>query len=330
LSVWGEDVKLRDLGERKAIDSIRKILQGGGADVGKRQDDCAVMDFGEEYLLLTTDMISRATHIPDAATPWQIGWHAAAVNLSDIAAMGGMPIGLAVSLGIPRDCNEEMLLAIMEGIEVCAQTFGTSIVGGDTKEAGDITIAGCAVGKVPKSEVLFRRGAKPGDLIGVTGELGRAASAYHVLQSNPGDESAVKNLLEILPRIREGIALGKTHAVTSCMDISDGLSSSIHQLSQLNGTGYAVDFSKLPVANEVREISRSLNLCLEEPVLYFGGDYELLFTVKEGEWDNVNDSLKDTGTSATWVGEVTEEKKNILIKDGVLKELENRGFEHFR
>lgn len=323
-------MKLKDLGERKAIDSIRKILQGEHRDIGKRQDDCAVMDIGEEYLLLTTDMISRATHIPDAATPWQIGWHAAAVNLSDIAAMGGEPVGLAVSLGLPRDYNEEMLLAIMEGIDVCAQTFGTSVVGGDTKEAGDITISGCALGRVPKTNVLFRRGARVGDVIAVTGELGMAAAAFHVLQADPGDESAVKDLLEIFPRTREGRVLGKTHAVTSCMDISDGLSSSIHQMSQLNGTGYTVDFNKLPIAEEARVSSKNLNMDLEEFALYFGGDYELLFTVKEGEWDKVNEVLKDTGTTATQIGEVTEEKKNIVIRDGVAKELENRGFEHFR
>ncbi len=323
-------MKLRDLGERKAIDSIRKILQGEHGDIGKRQDDCAIIDFGEEYLLLTTDMISQATHIPDAATPWQMGWHAAAVNLSDIAAMGGEPVGLAVSLGLPRDYNEEMLLELMEGIEVCVQTFGTSIVGGDTKEAGDITISGCALGRVGKSDILFRKGAKIGDVIAVTGELGRAAAAYHVLQNNPGDEPAVKNLLEVMPRVMEGMALGKTGAVTSCMDISDGFSSSIHQMSQLNGTGYTVDFDKFPIAEEARETSINLNTDLEELALYFGGDYELLFTVKEREWSRIEEVLKASGTTATRIGEVTEKKKNILIKDRVAKELENRGFEHFR
>jgi thiamine-monophosphate kinase len=323
-------VKLREMGERKAIDSIRKVLQGEHGDIGKRQDDCAVMDFGEEYLLLTTDMISRATHIPDAATPWQIGWHAAAVNLSDIAAMGGEPVGLAVSLGVPRDYDEETLLAIMEGIEVCAQAFGTSIVTGDTKEAKDITISGCALGRVPKSDVMFRRGAKAGDVIAVTGELGRAAASYHVLQNNPGDGPAVKNLLEVMPRVREGMALGKTGVVTSCMDISDGLSSSIHQMSQLNGTDYTVDFDKLPIAEEALETSKKMNLVLEELALYFGGDYELLFTVEKDKWDRIEEVLKASGTTATQIGMVTDKTKNILIKDGVLKELENRGFEHFR
>ena len=318
------------MGERKAIDSIRRVLQGEHADVGNRQDDCAVMDLGGEYLLLTTDMISTATHIPDAATPWQIGWHAAAVNLSDIAAMGGEPVGLLVSLGIPRDYSEEMLLALMEGIDVCAQTFGTSIVGGDTKESNYITISGCALGRVPKPDIMFRKGARKGDVIAVTGELGRDAAAHHILQSDPRDESAVKNLLEILPRIREGVALGRTHAVTSCMDISDGFSSSIHQMSLLNETGYSVDYDKLPIADEARETSKRHNIDPEELALHFGGDYELLFTVMEGEWDKIEQALKDTGTPVTSVGRVTDNKKNILIRDGVARELENRGFEHFR
>jgi thiamine-monophosphate kinase len=323
-------VKLGDMGERKAIESIRRILRGTSGDVAERYDDCAALDWGEHYILLTTDMISKVTHIPDAAAPWQVGWHVAAVNLSDIAAMGGEPLGLVFSLGLPRNYDEDMLLALVEGMNVCARTFGTSIVGGDTKEVKDLTIAGCAVGRVPKSEIMFRKGARPGDVIAVTGELGRAGAAYHGLQNNPADENAVKNLLEVVPRIKEGMILSKTNAVTSCMDISDGLSSSIHQLSQLNGKGYEIEFDRVPIAEEASETSEKQNIDLEELALYFGGDYELLFTVRDGEWDKITDALGDTGTPVTIVGRVLEEKKNILIKDGVIKELEYRGFEHFR
>lgn len=323
-------MKLRDLGERKAQELIRDILSSTSIDNAEMMDDCAVVDFGDDYLLVTTDMISKQTHIPENATFWQIGWYLVAINLSDIAAMGGKPLGLVVALGLPRELGSESMEKIVEGMNSCASKFSTCILGGDTKEAESLTISGCAIGSVAKSEIMLRKGAKPGDIVTVTGNLGGAGAEYHALKNDINQENAVKNLLEIKPRIQEGRALSKTKAVTSCMDISDGLAASIFQLGSLNGVTFQLDFHKIPISSEAETVSKNLHLPIEEIALYSGGDYELLITVDKDKLDDAKKALSEIGTKLTPMGIIEDGTENILIKDGISTNLENRGYEHFR
>ncbi|UCE39225.1 MAG: thiamine-phosphate kinase [Thermoplasmata archaeon] len=323
-------MKLKDLGERKAQELIRDVLALKTIDSAEMKDDCAVVEFGDGYLLITTDMISQHTHIPEKATFWQIGWHLVAINLSDIASMGGRPMGMVVALGLPKDFEEESLRNIISGMDSCSSKYDTCILGGDTKEAKSLTLSGCAIGSVPKSEIMQRKGAKPRDIVAVTGELGKAGAAFHALKDNIDEENVIKNLLEINPRIQEGMALSKTKVVTSCMDISDGLASSIHQLSSLNEVTFNIDFNKIPISSNAKDISKKLDIPLEEPVLYMGGDYELLVTLMKDKVADAQKVLSDIGTTLTPIGEVKKDNKNILIKDGISTTLEYRGYEHFR
>jgi thiamine-monophosphate kinase len=324
------NMKLRELGERNAQNIIRNILSDNTNDKLEIEDDCAALDFGEYFLLITTDLISQSTHIPQNATPWQIGWHVTAINLSDIASMGGEPIGLVVALGLPASYDEEFLSELVKGAHSCATKFKTSILGGDTKESESLTLSGCALGRVLKSEIMKRKGAKPGDLVCVTGELGKAGCAYYSLENDPENEGAIKDLLEVTPRIIEGRILAQSQAVTSCMDISDGLASSIHQLSQLNSVGFEVDIKKLPVYHKAQEVSEKLNIQIEDMTVYFGGDYELLLTVKESKVAHLKKEMAKTQTRFSEIGRVVETKTNTLIKDDISSSLEDRGYEHFR
>lgn len=321
---------LSDMGERKAVEIIQRILSEGNIDFGNMSDDCAVIEFGDEYLLITTDTISKTTHIPEMASPWQIGWHAVAVNLSDIAAMGGAPLGMVVALGLPRDYNMKSLEYLVEGMKACTSKFGISIFGGDTKESDIVTLTGCAFGTVAKNQVLLRKGAKSGDILAVTGELGKAGAAYHSLKNRMDEEEGIKDLLEIQPRIKEGVTLAKTNAITSCMDISDGLASSIHQLSSINDVGYEVDLVRVPISEKAKDISEKLDIDLEDIALYFGGEYELLVTIDKDKVRETQKALSDIGSTLAPIGIVKKEKRNILIKDSISTILENRGYEHFR
>ena len=105
------------------MELIQSILSDQSTDLAGMKDDCAALDMGDYYLLITTDMISKATHIPDKASPWQVGWHVVAVNLSDIAAMGGEPFGMVVALGLPADYEVKFLENIVEGAKSCASKF---------------------------------------------------------------------------------------------------------------------------------------------------------------------------------------------------------------
>jgi len=281
-------MELRDIGEREAIKIMAELY--GSVNL----DDCATIEVGNEFFLVTTDMVNEKTHFPDGATPYQIGWFVVAINLSDIAAKGGIPVGVTLSLGLPANKDVDFIKEFSRGADDCAKKFGTKIIGGDTKEMSSITICGTAIGRVKKSMFMPRKGCRAGDVVCVTGELGMAGAALKALED--GNDEFVDKILMVNPRVREGRAAASVHGVTASMDISDGLASSLYQLMEINGRGFSINADDIPV----HEMAKSDAV---ELALYYGGDYELLFTVSPD--------------------------KVMLIEDGKEKVMEKRGYEHF-
>ncbi len=325
------DLKLKDIGERKAIEIIADILNTEHLfkDTIGIGDDCAALDLGERYLLVTTDVITEKTHIPKGASPEDIGWHIIAINLSDIAAMGGNPLGMVVALGLPKNLSVDYLKDLAKGMKDCASEFKISVIGGDTKEHEQLTLCGTAFGVVGKEEIMRREGAKVGDVVAVTGRLGRGGSAYYALKRKIKSKKAIRSLLRVSPRVIEAQVLAKTSSVNCCMDISDGLATSIYQLSKRNDVGFEIDLGKIPVANEANDISTNEDE-LNEMVLYHGGDYELLLTIKQERIEEAIEAVKSVSTSLTPIGLITKKKENFLITSKDMEVLENRGYEHFR
>jgi len=299
---------LSKFGEKALVAELIRLFDPEGTkSVG---DDCAILEQGNEYLLMTTDIISESTHIPKGSRPEDIGWYAAAVNLSDIAAMGGTPAGMLFALGLPKETEKEWLEALASGMKECCDSFGVPVLGGDTKENPSITIAGTAFGRVPKSQILRRGGARPGDILAMTGKLGRS-----LLWERTGDPAHV---LRIEPRIAEGRMLAESGAVTSCIDISDGLSTSLHHLARASGLGFGLDFDSLPLPEGLRDADR-------ERAMHWGGDYELLFTLAPEKAEQSLGAWK-----AAAIGCVTSETGIVLSRGGGRENLPDRGYEHFR
>ena len=322
--------KLSNMGERKAIDFISKILSKGDAAVGIG-DDCAALDFGEDYLLISTDTISEKTHIPKIMTPWQIGWFIVAINLSDIAAKGGKPLGLVLSLNLPKDTSDRFLEELNEGADKCATTYNTAIIGGDTKENPIITLCGTAFGIVQKDEFMPRKGTKPNDIVAVTGNLGKAGAGYYAIKHSIDDKEILKGLLEPKPKLQEGITLAKEKIVTSCMDISDGLSSSLYQLQELNKVGFEIKQEKIPLSPMLLKLStEDKNLNTYNYGLHFGGDYELLLTIPKDKFEKAQKIVEKTGGQLTNIGKVTGGNKIYISDKDVKKILPNKGYEHFK
>jgi len=322
--------KLSDLGERKVIRLISNILSKGDEAVGIG-DDCAALDFGEEYLLISTDMISKKTHVPKIMTPWQIGWFVVAINLSDIAAKGGKPLGLVLSLGLPGDTSDSFLEELTRGANACATTHDTSIIGGDTKENPSVTICGTVFGTVKKNEFMSRKGTKIGDIVAITGTLGKAGAGYYIIQSRKENDEILKGLMEPKPRINEGIALAREKIVSSCMDISDGLSSSLYQLQELNNVGFEIEKEKIPLSQMLLKLAKeNENLDIYKYCLHFGGDYELLLTIPPSEFEKAQRSVEKTGNFLTNIGQVTKGNEVCIVDGSVKKILPNEGYEHFR
>jgi len=322
---------LKDVGERAAVKELLRIFDRGhpvglGHDVG-------VVDWGDDYLVVTTDAVNARTHVPAGAAPAQIGWYLVAVNLSDIAASGARPIGFVGALALPRDTDLDFLKGIAKGMDECARQFGIAVIGGDTKESDVMTLAGTAFGRVPKSRILLRSGARPGDAVLVTGDLGRSGWASRALESPAQRAEALEVLLRPYPRIEEGIFFSQSGAVTSCMDISDGLGTTVHQISEASGVSFLIDFDSIPVYTQLAGGDRRT---LEDLALYYGGDFELLATVNPERLDALLEGYRrakgiEERRKLSVIGKVEAKGGNrLLSKKGGTTPLENRGWEHFR
>lgn len=315
-------MKINQLGERALIQRISGLLSGGGnIVVGAGEDDCAVLDTGnEEYLLVTTDMLHRKTDFPLQMTGSQIGWMSVAVNLSDLASKGARPLGVVMAMGIPPDTEVEFIEEVVKGMDKCVSKYGTKIIGGDTDAHDELTLVGTAIGMVKKERLIRRSGARVGDLVCVTGHIGTAGTALMALDKKiTVGQDILKALFEPVPRIREGMALAEY--VTSMMDISDGLALSLHDMTRAGGVGFKIYESRLPVLSEVKRLLKGEELL--DVAVFAGGDFELLFTVAPEKLDKARKACH-----LTVIGEVIENGVFIERVGGV-EELKARGYEHF-
>jgi thiamine-monophosphate kinase len=301
------------LGERELILRISEIL--GGVE----NDDCAMIDAGERYLVATTDMLHRKTDFPDVMNPWQMGWMAVAVNLSDIAAMGAKPAGVLIAAGLPPEADLYFIDELFSGLADCAAYYDTRIIGGDTDSHDELTITGTALGFVEKDLALRRRGAIPGDLLCTTGALGGAGGGLWAWQ-HAVESDLITKLLEPEPRLAEGRALAKARAVTAMMDNSDGLALSLSDLAQCSQVGFVVQEEALPVAAGLVEMVGQEKA--QELVMSAGGDFELVFTVRPEGLDAARRAC-----ALTVIGEVVEE--GIWMEQGgQRRRVEAKGYEH--
>jgi len=318
-------MKLEDLGERRAIEVLKRVFDRGQTlGIG---DDCALVEWGEHYLLVTTDVVSQRMHVPPGATPYQIGWYLVAINLSDVAAMGGDPLGFVAALALPRSLDLNFLRELARGMDECAKEFGIAILGGDTKEGTEITLAGTAFGRVRRDRVLLRSGARPGDLVAVTGDLGRSGWAGRAVRAGTDVARAMDVLMRPHPRVEEGKLFAEGGCVTSCMDISDGLGTTLAQMGELAHVGFEVDWSKLPVYREVRTLPAEEAQSL---ALYWGGDYELVATVRPEKADDMARTFREHRHTIAICGRVLPTPPNVLLVDGGRETLHPHGWEHFR
>lgn len=321
--------KLSDIGEREAIALLSRIFDRG-QPIGLGHD-CGVVEWGEDYLVITTDVVNPRTHIPEGARADQVGWYVVAVNLSDVAAAGARPLGFVAALSLPPSTDVDFLKGLAQGMEACAREFGIAILGGDTKEADVMSLAGTAVGRVRKDRVLLRKGARPEDALVVTGDLGRAGLAYAQLAEPATRAEGLEQLLHPYPRVREGQAFSESGVVTSCMDISDGLGLSLAEMAAMSGLSYAVEWEKVPLYNPLEALPPER---AKEFALYTGGDFELVATVRPeavGELAaRLNEPHRGVHHALTVIGTVGKAGPNLLEIGGKKEPLLARGWEHFR
>jgi thiamine-monophosphate kinase len=325
---------VEELGERRIIEILLRQL-----DVMPRVpvpfgDDVSAVDLGDGRLaVIKTDMLVGKTDVPPGMSLWQAAHKAVVMNISDLAAKGVRPIAILTSLGLPRGLTERDIEQIGKGLNDGAREYGAYILGGDTNEASDLVISCTAFGTCEKKFLMRRNGAKPSDLVAVTGTFGKTAAGLKVLlEGLPASlkvkETLVNAVLMPQARLQEGLALAQTKAITASIDSSDGLAWSLHEISRASRVGFIIE--NLPIAQEAEEFAKAQGLDPIELALYGGEEYELIITVKAELWKKVEEAVKKIGKSITKIG-LTTRKPAILFKgrEGTIP-IEARGWEHFK
>ena len=302
-----------DLTERGVIDSARKRSgAGAGVRVGIG-DDCAVLEPDPgEALLATTDLLIEDVHFRRRyATPTDIGWKSLAVNLSDIASMGGRPRWALIALACPATTPAGDIEAFYEGVSALAEPHGVTIVGGDTSSSPhgwtiNLTMLGQA------RRPYLRSTARAGDVIAVTGPLGRSAAGLALLERGsptgvPAElvtEATVAHLRPS-PRVREGRWLGDADGITAMIDLSDGLATDLAHITAASGVGARVDLSELPGSAAVASIAAAVGADATAWATRGGEDYELLLTCAPDAVAELQKGLaRATGATLTLIGEI--------------------------
>ncbi|NWF93824.1 MAG: thiamine-phosphate kinase [Syntrophaceae bacterium] len=331
------DKILREIGEFGIIDRIRRwtgssdpaLLQGIG-------DDVAVIEMRRKVLLATTDILIEDIHFKRSwSDPYRLGRKAIAVNLSDIAAMGGVPKYFLISLGLPKNLSLSFVTSFYRGLKDGSRRFGVDLVGGDTSLSPRIIINICLLGEGTKGGLLFRKGARVGDDLFVSGTLGDAALGLRMLEKGgaKGDASRlIEKHLSPRPRIELGQAIAGHRLATAMIDVSDGLLIDTTHLLKESKVGARIREEQLPLSRPYRKWIRSYSKDLYEIALAGGEDYELLFTAppeKRKEILTLSHSLR---IPITRIGEIVHRKKGLRIvqRDGREYSPDRLGFEHFK
>lgn len=288
-----------------------------GVVTGVGDDGAVLAPDPDTDQLQVIDTLVEGVHFPVGTNPADIAYRCVAVNLSDIAAMGGWPRWMTLALTL-TDASEQWLSAFSTGLFAAADQYAVALVGGDTTRGDSVVVTIAMSGEVEKGCALLRSGAIPGDTIYVTGTPGDAAAGLALLQQNEANEYLVGRFLRPTPRLETGRALiGKASAV---IDISDGLLGDLRKLLQASGTGAEISIDKLPLSEELRtrfDVDKQRRFALTG-----GDDYELCFTANE-------DSVAAL-VGITAIGTVTDAVELICLLDGDVVEVDDSGYRHFR
>ncbi len=337
--------EIAGLGEFGLIDKLAAPfspqLPGTVKGIG---DDAAVIDLGDEYGILTTDMLVEGVHFDLTFHPLQhLGYKAIAVNVSDIAAMNGVPQQVVVSLGLSNRFSVEAVEEIYQGIKAACEDYKVDLVGGDTTASRSGLILSVSVfGKVAKDRITYRSTAKANDILCVTGDLGGAYAGLQILSrekqvflADPemqpdfeGKEYILQRQLKPEARMDVVYELAEAGVIpTSMIDISDGLSSELHHICKASGLGAVVFEEHLPIDDQTAFVASELNLGPVTAAVNGGEDYELLFTIRQEDHARLKNNPK-----ISFIGYLTSDRDELLLrtKSGNVVPLHAQGWQHLK
>ena len=333
--------------EETLIAKIRAMFPAAPVPVGIG-DDCAVLEV-DGRLAVTTDTLVENVDFTRGMPFELIGRKSLSVNLSDLAAMGATPHSFVMTLVLPRDLVDSAE-ALLAGIAARATRYRIALVGGDLSSGALVTISITAFGQFPPNQrPLLRSGARKGDRLFVTRALGGSAAGLLLLQKGwrveasgavmPPDDpsfvfsyeqrelasSAIRHHAAPEPECEAGMILGRLDEVSSCIDISDGLSLDLDRLCRASLVGAVVESERVPIMQDLSRLGRGLGIDAERAALHGGEEYALLFTSSLRE-SRLSEAL---GRPVYQIGRITEEREVLLDKGGRIEPLAPQGLDHF-
>jgi thiamine-monophosphate kinase len=335
-------MRVADIGEFGLIERLAGIVAAERSDVlvGVGDDAAVLADHEGDLLLATVDSHLEYIHfLPYLLSPAQLGRRALVVNLSDIAAMGGQPRFALVSLRLPADQQVEWVEEFYRGMRAEADRAGVAIVGGNiTRSPAGVGVDITVLGRVRREHLLLRSGARVGDMLLVTGDVG-AAFAGLQLAFKPRlpvpaalREELISRYIAPEPRLAEAAIIAHSGQASAMLDVSDGLSSDIGHLCERSGVGVQVQAAQLPIAAATQQVAEALGVPAWRLALAGGDDYGLCFTAPPAAVAALREEIgRETGTSITAVGEIrpAEQGRHVLLPDGQVVPLAASGWQHF-
>ncbi|MBI5885891.1 MAG: thiamine-phosphate kinase [Deltaproteobacteria bacterium] len=332
----GEDALVASLARGYSRPNAR-LIKGMG-------DDASVtIQAAGRALLATTDVLIEGIHFIKAhTTPYLLGRKALGVSLSDIAAMGGRPLFHLVSIAMPPETPKAFVNGLYKGMDAAGQDYGSCLAGGNTARLpGRVMVSTTAFGEAAAGRVIYRNGARPGDVIYVTGLLGQSALGMEALKTSGAAairgrfKEAVKRHLDPAPRIAAGATLASGGLATAMMDLSDGLGIDLRRMCEASGVTAEVELEKIPVSAALRRYARDNRVSASVFAASGGEDYELLFTSPPGRAKAVATAAKRAKITITPIGRVTGKggkgRPGVVFvnADGRAVRLKKAGFQHF-
>jgi thiamine-monophosphate kinase len=323
---------LSELGELGFVDRIRKriIYRSDDIVVGVGDDSCAVKAYSSLVTLVSTDAFVEGNHFSLAYfTLNDVGYKAIAASVSDLAAMGGMPRYCLVSLIAPPTISVGDTDSMVDGMLRCCREHGMELVGGDSVGSTMLALSVTVLGEVEVENMILRSGARPGDSVYVTGDLGASEAGRIVLSTQAGVEKSIAERVSTrhkMPRarVKEARALVMNHPIHSMIDLSDGLSVDAGHIAKESGVRLVLHAEEIPASREVRAVARAASTRALDLALFGGEDFELLFTALDLRIESIAE------TPVKRIGEVKEGAGvSLVAPDGTETTLHPRGYSHF-
>ncbi|MGA8542156.1 MAG: thiamine-phosphate kinase [Thermoplasmata archaeon] len=289
-------------------------------------DAAALRPLPRHVAVISTDTLVEGSHFLPDSPPEKVGAAAAGVSLSDVAAKGATPDAILLALVLPVGSDQGWAESVLRGAERMGAKFGAHVVGGDTKPGRVRAVISTVLGWGDAAHLAPRTGARPGDLLAVTGDVGRGGlAAFRIRAGGATARRARLEMLEVRPRVREGIALAPF--AHSLIDTSDGIADSAHLIARASGVRLVIEEERLPLIRGARTAARSRAAL--RALAFFGGDYELFAAIARKDWARAEQAVRRSGGRLTPVGRVERGRGAWLESRGIRAPMPAAGWQPF-